>query len=110
MSYDRTLSDRIDKIVSGWTGIEIKKMFGGVGYLVNGNMCCGIHKNYLVLRMDPETSEKIAKEPYSKPFDITGRPMKGWVMVESDGCNSQSDLERYMDIAKKFTDTLPVKK
>ena len=77
MAYNIDLEHRIDKVIDRLGYITKKKMFGGVGYLMNGNMCFGIHKEYLILRMSLEKSEELLKSEYVTPFDITGRPMKG---------------------------------
>lgn len=109
MAYSEELADLVLPLTNGWENVEIKKMFGGIGYLVNGNMCIGIHKDHLVLRLDPETATELLSEPHVKVFDITGRPMKGWVMVEEDGYSNPNNLKRYVSMAKEFVDTLPGK-
>ncbi len=84
-------------------------MFGGIGYMLNGNMVCGIHKEFLVLRLNPIDAETELISKYSKPFDITGRPMKGWIMVDQDGFKTQNELEKLLLKAKSFVQTLPSK-
>ena len=109
MPYDEELDQRIKKIVSRWKGTSDKKMFGGVCHLMNGNMFCGVHKNFLILRLGEDKSKDALAQPYVHPFDITGKPMKGWVMVASEGCKSNPELKVWLDLAKKFVNTLPRK-
>ena len=109
MPYDEELDRRIKKIVSRWKGTSDKKMFGGVCHLLKGNMFCGVHKDSLILRLDEDKSKDALKQPYARPFDITGKPMKGWVMIASEGCKSDDELKSWLLAAKKFSQTLPKK-
>ena len=109
MPYDEELDRRIKKIVSRWKGTADKKMFGGVCHLLNGNMFCGVHKDSLILRLGQERSKEALKETHTRPFDITGRPMKGWIMVAGSGCKSDDELKSWLSEAKKFCQSLPKK-
>jgi len=109
MAYDEELEQRIKKVVSPWKGTTDKKMFGGVCHLINGNMFCGVHKDFLILRLGEDKSSEALKRPYARPFDITGKPMKGWVMIASDGYKSDPDLKDWLDQAKVFAKSLPSK-
>lgn len=109
MPYDEKLNDRIKKIVSRWKGTSDKKMFGGVCHLANGNMFCGVYKEFLILRIGPKKAEEALRLPYTRPFDITGRPMQGWIMVASSGYKHDEDLKTWLDQAKRFVKTLPEK-
>jgi hypothetical protein len=84
-------------------------MFGGVGFLLNGNMLVGVWKNSLIVRLDPAEGEKALVEPHVKRFDITGRPMKGWVLVEPEGIDEDGQLNAWIDRAVKFVENLPRK-
>jgi len=83
MAYDESLSKRINELVKGRKGFTHKEMFGGIAYLLNGNMCVGVHKNELIIRYDPKTTEEVTSNKDVRPFDITGRPMKGWSLVSN---------------------------
>jgi len=109
MAYDEQLDQRIRKIVSRWQGTNNKKMFGGVCHLIDGNMFCGVHQEFLILRLGREKSEDALKLPYVRPFDITGRPMQGWVMVASDGYKGDQDLKTWLNQAINFARSLPAK-
>ena len=109
MPYNETIEARIKKIVSSWKKTDSKKMFGGVCHLVNGNMFCGVYKNFLILRLGEESADNALGLPFVKPFDTTGRPMKGWVMVEQQGFSSDEELKTWLNQAKKFVSTLQPK-
>ena len=109
MPYSKEIEERIEKVVGRWKQIEKKKMFGGICYLLKGNMCFGIYKEYLIVRTGLEVAEKKLKERDVKPFDITGRPMKGWVMVGEKGWKGQGDLENWLDLGREYALTLPKK-
>ena len=110
MPYNKDIDDRIKKIVSRWKGRDAKKMFGGVCHLLGGNMFCGVYKDYLILRLGEEKSAEVLKFSYARPFDITGRPMKGWVMLEESGFKTDTQLKDWLNSAKAFVKTLPAKK
>ncbi len=110
MSYNTKLEEKIDAAVNLWLNVEKKKMFGGVCYLLKGNMAFGILKNFLIVRMDKEEGEQSLKDANVQPFDITGKPMAGWVMVKEAGWKSQATLQKWIDAGKQFALTLPEKK
>lgn len=108
MAYNEKLAKRVRAEFGEIPCIE-KKMFGGVGFLVHGNMACGVYKNDMIVRVAPEKHEKLMKKKHTKVFDITGRPMKGWLMVEPDGCKSAKQLSTWVKEGIEFALTLPVK-
>jgi len=81
MAYDENLTRRMRAKIGSLPGLVEKKMFGGVGFMVQGNMACGVHGEDLIARVGPEHYEQALAQPHTKPFDMTGRPMSGWVMV-----------------------------
>ena len=109
MAYDEGLTQRIRDVLGDQPGLVEKKMFGGVGFMVHGNMACGVHKDALIVRVGPEVYEEALARPHTKPFDITGRPMKGWVMVVSDGYESDEALEDWVQRGLDFALSLPAK-
>lgn len=110
MAYDKKLLERLDKLkTSGRSDIQKKNMFGGIAYFLKGNMCYGIHKDFLVLRLGDELSEKVLENPHAKPMDLTGKIMKGWVMIAPKGFEEGQSLSRYVNLAIKFVSTLPPK-
>ena len=109
MPFDATLAGRIRDAVARMRGVEEKKMFGGVGFLLNGNMLVGVWKDALIVRLDPEEYDGAVREPHVREFDITGRPMKGWVLVEPEGIEDDDQLAGWVKRASTFVKTLPKK-
>lgn len=110
MPYNTDLEEHIAEAVAGWRGMEKKKMFGGLCYLVNGNMCFGVWKDFLIVRMAAETAREKLKGKGVRQFDITGKPMKGWVMVDKSAWGKNKELINWLDIGKSHALTLPAKK
>jgi TfoX/Sxy family transcriptional regulator of competence genes len=109
MAYDETLAERIRQRLARRKGIEEKKMFGGIGFMLNGNMLVGVWKNSLIVRLGDEQGEGALLEPHVKPFDITGRPMKGWVLVGPEGIADDKKLKGWIERAVKLVGKLPKK-
>jgi TfoX/Sxy family transcriptional regulator of competence genes len=109
MAYDKTIEQRIDALIAPWLNIEKKRMFGGVCYLINGNICFGIWQEYLIVRTDPATARVRLQRDHVRPFDVTGRPMTGWLMVAGDGWSTTAALKEWLAIGRDFALTLPEK-
>ncbi len=109
MAYNEELDARIQTMVARWKNTTNRKMFGGVCHLINGNMFCGVHKDSLILRLGEDASRQAMATKNVRQFDITGKPMKGWVMVAADGYKNDTDLKGWLDKAKAFAKTLPAK-
>ncbi len=110
MPYNEDIEARIVKIVSGWKSTDAKKMFGGVCHVLKGNMFCGVYKDYLILRLGEKGAGQALRSKYTHPFDITGKPMKGWVMIEQKGFEDDELLSEWLNEAKEFAEALPPKK
>jgi TfoX/Sxy family transcriptional regulator of competence genes len=108
MAYNLRLAERIRSELNGMPSVE-KKMFGGVGFLLNGNMACGVHKDNLIVRVGPEKHTALLKKPHAKPFDLTGQPTKGWLIVELDGVKTDKQLSTWVKEGVEFALTLPPK-
>ena len=109
MAYDEGLAERIRELTDARAGFFEKKMFGGLGFLLNGNMCCGVHGSDLIVRLDPHKAEEALKDPNVRVFDMTGRPMKGWVVVGSEGLHSAESLSKWFLRGLEFAESLPPK-
>ncbi len=109
MVYDKKIETRVNNILIKWENVDYRKMFGGVCYLISGNMFCGVYKDYLILRLGEENAKKALELPFVKPFDITGRSMKGWVMVGNEGIKRESELLSWLNKANEFVKKLPAK-
>jgi hypothetical protein len=107
MAFDETLAARVRKRLGRRTGLNEKRMFGGVAFLLNGNMCCGVHRESLIVRLDRGDTDQALSEPHTRIFDLTGRPMKGWILVEPDGLTTEATLGKWIDIATKYAESLP---
>ena len=109
MAFSEELAERIRQGLARRKGVEEKKMFGGVGFLLHGNMLVGVWKDSLIVRLGPEEGEQALKEPHVSEFDITGRAMKGWVLVEPEGVEGDDQLKDWIARATKFVKSLPPK-
>ena len=110
MAYDEGLAQRVREVLGdGLPGLVEKKMFGGVGFMVGGNMACGVNKNDLIVRVGPERYEEALGRPHAKEFDLTGRAMTGWVTVASEGYESDEALKSWVQQGVDFALSLPAK-
>ena len=109
MAYDEALAKRIGKLTAGLKGFTRKEMFGGVAYLYNGKMCVGVHNNDLIIRYDPKLTVEITSQKNIKPFDNTGRPMKGWSLVSAERVKGNA-LNKWFELSFGFAKSLPAKK
>ena len=109
MAYDEGLAQRVRDILVDRVGIEEKKMFGGLSFMLGGNVACGVIKEDLIVRVGPDADAAALEKPSARPFDFTGRPMKGWVMVAQDGLEADEDLEDWVQMGLQFAVTLPPK-
>ncbi|MGZ9224745.1 MAG: TfoX/Sxy family protein [Anaerolineales bacterium] len=108
MAYNLKLAERIRSELKGMPFVE-KKMFGGAGFLLNGNLACGVNKDNLIVRVDPEKHSALLKKPHAKPFDLAGKPMKGWLLVEAAGVKTDKQLSAWVREGIEFALTLPPK-
>jgi hypothetical protein len=109
MAYDATLAARIRAGLSTIDHLVEKKMFGGVGFILNGNMACGVYGDELIVRIPPEESGAVLSLPHTRVFNLTGRPMKGWILVDSAGYATDGDLQAWIERGVAYAKTLPPK-
>lgn len=109
MAYDAGLAERLREALAGEPGIVVKAMFGGLGYLYAGNMAAGIHGEALIVRVGPDAYEDALNKPGARVFDITGRPMKGWVFVDPDGLEDDEAFAAWVARGVAFAKSLPPK-
>jgi len=109
MAYDENLGLRIREILANVRGLEEKKMFGGIGFLANGNMACGVHKDSLIVRVGPENYQAALDKEHARVFDMPGRPMTGWVMVAAPGFITDKDLATWVQQGLEYALSLPPK-
>ena len=109
MAFSEPLAARLRGALARRKGVEEKKMFGGVGFLLYGNMLVGVGKDSLIVRLGPDEGEAALREPHVKEFDITGRAMKGWVLVGPEGVEDDEQVKGWLLRAVKFVGKLPAK-
>lgn len=109
MAYDEGLAERVREIVRFRTGVTERKMFGGLAFMSHGHMFIGVLGSTLMARVGPHEYANALKKPHVKEMDFTGRPMKGYVYVESDGFESDSALEFWVGKCHEFASSLPPK-
>ena len=109
MAYDEGLATRVRDVLGDRPGLAEKKMFGGLAFLLHGNMACGVRGDDLIVRVAAEVADAAQGEPGTRPFDLTGRPMKGWLLVDA-GCHAEDeDLRRWVDRGVAYASSLPAK-
>ena len=106
MPFDQSLAARIRDALAGKKNIEEKKMFGCICFFLNGNALAGVWKDRLIARVGPDEAEAALLEPHVRAFDITGRPMRKWIAVESEGVQGDEQLKEWIERAMKFVETL----
>ncbi len=109
MAYDTQLAERIRQALNRQRSIREQHMFGGICFLLNGNILVGVWRDSLIARLGPEEAAKALREPDVKPFDITGHPMRNWVMVRPAGLEDDEQLLHWISRARSFVRQLPKK-
>lgn len=109
MAYDEHLAVRVRELLADTPGFAEQKMFGGLCVTLFGNMCCGVLNDELVLRVDPETAQRLLSELHVRPMDFTGRPLKGFLFVGAEALKKKSEIRRYVSLSLAFATSLPPK-
>lgn len=106
MAYNTRIENRIRGTASRWKKIDSKKMFGGVCFLLGGKMFCGVYRDFLILRLGEKGASEALRSDHARPFDITGKPMKGWIMIQESGFRTDEELAALLEEARDFVKTL----
>jgi TfoX/Sxy family transcriptional regulator of competence genes len=110
VAFDENLAQRVRVVLDARADVDERRMFGGIGFLIAGNMCCGVHGEDLIARVDPDDAgELLASEPGARPMDMTGRPLRGWLFVAPEATAEDAELERWVRRAEAFASRLPPK-
>ena len=109
MAFDESLAARVRDALARTRGVAERKMFGGLCFLLHGNLLVGVWKDGLIARLGPDEAAAALREPHVRPFDVTGRPMRNWVLVEAEGVDDDASLRAWVDRATAFVQTLPRK-
>jgi TfoX/Sxy family transcriptional regulator of competence genes len=110
VAYNEKLADRVRAMVGNGPEVSERKMFGGLAFMLNGNMFCGITRDDLMVRVGPERFEEALASPGARPMDFTGRPMKGMVFVGQEGHGTESQLRGWVEQTMEYARGLPAKK
>ena len=109
MSYDPAAAERVRQLLSGRSNVVEKKMVGGLSFLVNGNMCCGITGTELMVRVGAESREQALREPYVRPMLFAGRALSGFICIEPEGYAADEALASWVQRGLDFVSGLPGK-
>ena len=110
MAYDEDLANRIRELLGDERGVSEQKMFGGLAFLIGGNMSVAASgQGGLMLRCDPDETDKLLKKPHARRFEMRGRVMDGWLRVDSEGLGTKRDLERWVKRGVAYARSLPPK-
>lgn len=110
MAFDEALAERIRAQFADVPGVREQKMFGGLSFLVNDHMCCGLHEDDLVVRVGPDAYEEALDQPHARKMDFTHRPLRGFVYVAPGGTDRDEDLAAWVDRGLTYVRSLPPKK
>ena len=108
MAFDEALANRVRPLLAGVSGAAEKRMFGGLAFLIQGNMSVGVHGSELIVRINASETEEALKQPGVRIFDITGRPMKGWLLVSGESLSPKA-LASWVARGLSFARSLPPK-
>jgi TfoX/Sxy family transcriptional regulator of competence genes len=110
MAYDEDLANRIRELVSSERGVSEQRMFGGLAFLINGNMSVSASgQGGLLLRIDPTETDALARRPHASPVEMRGRVMQGWLRVDAEGVRTKRQLERWVARGVAYARSLPGK-
>jgi TfoX/Sxy family transcriptional regulator of competence genes len=110
MAYDEDLANRIRELVASEQGVSEQRMFGGLAFLVNGNMSVSASgQGGLLLRIDPAETDALLRRPHASPFQMRGRAMQGWLRVDPEGVRTKRQLERWVARGVAYARSLPGK-
>jgi TfoX/Sxy family transcriptional regulator of competence genes len=109
MAYDQTLAQRVRALLVEQEELRERKMFGGLAFLLNGNMCCGVVGDELMVRVGPEQYGAALAQPFARELDFTGRPMTGMVMVAPEALSSDEHLAAWVMQGVAYAASLPAK-
>ena len=111
MAYDEDLANRIRELVSSEQGVSEQRMFGGLAFLLNGNMSVSASgQGGLLLRIDPAETDELLQRPHASPFQMRGRAMQGWLRVDPEGVRTKRQLERWVARGVAYARSLPGKR
>ena len=99
MPFNEKIADKIRQALINVKNLTEKKMFGGIAFMVNDKMCVGVDKDAIMLRCEPEMTEELLAKKGARQFDLTGKPMKGWLLIDEEGTKSKKDFDFWISTA-----------
>ena len=109
MAYDEGLAERVRERLAGEAGLQEKAMFGGIAFMLDGNMSVGVSREDLMVRVGPDGTDDALAQPHARLFDMTGRPMRGWILVAPEGVEDDEDLAAWVARGVAYARSLPPK-
>ena len=109
MAYDEDLGERVRALLAPFPGVSERRMFGGLAFLLQGNMCCGVVGGELMVRVGRESYAAALGEPHVREMDFTGRPLQGFIYVAAEGLTSDGDLRAWVERGARYAESLPAK-
>ncbi len=109
MAFNFEVAGKIRTELQGIAGLSERKMFGGIAFMIDGNLACGVQGESLIVRVGPERHSEALAQPHARPFDFSGRPMSGWVYVDPDGYASAQDFKKWIQWGVEYASSLPRK-
>ena len=111
MAYDEQLADRIRELVAGEAGLTEQKMFGGLAFLIGGNMAVAASgQGGLLVHVDPEVSDTLVATTNARLMEMRGRAMRGWLRVDSERLRSKGQLAKWVEVGTTYARSLPAKR
>jgi TfoX/Sxy family transcriptional regulator of competence genes len=111
MAYDEDLANRIRELMAGESGVTEKKMFGGLAFLIGGNMAVAASgQGGVMVRVDPAETDALVAKPHAKRFEMRGREMQGWLRVDAEGLRTKRQLEPWVKRGTAYAGSLPPKR
>jgi TfoX/Sxy family transcriptional regulator of competence genes len=99
MPFNEKIADKVREALIDVKNLTEKKMFGGIAFMVNDKMCVGVDKDAIMLRCEPEMTDELLAKKGARPFDLTGKPMKGWLLIDEEGTKNQKDFDFWLSTA-----------
>jgi TfoX/Sxy family transcriptional regulator of competence genes len=110
MPYDQNLTERKRTALKNHSGVVEKKMFGGVGFILRGNLACDVQGNDLIVRVGAKNNDSALSQPFTRPFMVMpGKPMAGWILLAPEGITSDQDLQYWVELGYEYASKLPEK-
>lgn len=109
MAFDEGLAERVREQLAGLQAVSEQRMFGGLCFMLSGNMCVGVVQDRLMLRVGPDAYEATLGLPHARPMDFTGKPLRGFVYVDAEGFAEDEDLAGWVERGVAFAAALPPK-